>query len=134
MNGPDRVLVMPITMMFAAGRIGVPYGRYALDHRVLVEAQLRVAEEFGFDHVSAISETREAPDCGATVQYFEDQPYAIDERQALLAAKSALTELHPPAPREGRHMSDRLRAVETLRRAVGEKKIVEGWVEGPCQA
>ena len=134
MNGPDRVLVMPITMMFAAGRIGVPYGRYALDHRVLVDAQLRVAEEFGFDHVSAITETREAPDCGAAVQYFEDQPYAIDERQALLAAKNALTRLRPPAPREGRHMSDRLRAVETLRRAVGEKKIVEGWVEGPCQA
>jgi len=134
MNGPDRVLVMPITMMFAAGRIGVPYGRYALDHRVLVEAQLRVAEEFGFDHVSAITETREAPDCGAAVQYFEDQPYAIDERQALLAEKSALARLRPPAPREGRHMSDRLSAIEMLRRAVGETKIVEGWVEGPCQA
>jgi MtaA/CmuA family methyltransferase len=134
MNGPDRVLAMPITMMFAAARIGVPYGRYALDHRVLVEAQLRVAEEFGFDHVSAISETREAPDCGAAVQYFEDQPYAIDERQALLAAKSDLTRLRPPAPCEGRHMSDRLQAIKMLRRAVGEKKIVEGWVEGPCQA
>jgi MtaA/CmuA family methyltransferase len=121
-------------MMFAAGRIGVPYGRYALDHRVLVEAQLRVAEEFGFDHVSAISETREAPDCGAAIRLFEDQPYAIDEQRALLADKSVLARLDPPAPRDGRYMSDRLQALEALRRAVGTGKIVEGWIEGPCQA
>jgi MtaA/CmuA family methyltransferase len=125
---------MPITMMFAAGRIGAPYGRYALDYRVLVEAQLRVAEEFGFDHVSAISETREAPDCGATIRLFEDQPYAIDEQRALIADKIVLARLDPPAPRDGRHMSDRLRALEALRRAVGAGKIVEGWIEGPCQA
>ncbi len=134
MNGRRPVLAMPITMMFAADRIGVPYGRYALDHRVLVEAQLHVAEEFSFDHVSAITETREAPDCGAAIQLFEDQPYAIDERQALLADKSVLARLCPPAPSEGRHMSDRLQAVEALHRAVGKRKIVEGWVEGPCQA
>jgi MtaA/CmuA family methyltransferase len=128
------ILVMPITMMFAARRIGVPYGRYALDHHVLVEAQLRVAEEFAFDHVSAISETREAPDCGAAIRLFEDQPYAIDEQRALLADKGALAHLKPPAPHQGRHMSDRLQALAALRRAVGAGKIVEGWVEGPCQA
>ena len=61
----DRLPLMPITMLFAADQIGVPYGRYALDCNVLVEAQLHTAEAFGFDHVSAITETREARDCGA---------------------------------------------------------------------
>jgi len=55
---------MPITMMFAARHIGEKYGRYALDHRVMAEAQLRTAAGFGFDHVSGITETREAQDCG----------------------------------------------------------------------
>src|SRR3974377_1434790 len=85
----DRLLLMPITMMFAANRAGLPYGGYALDPRVLVESQLRTAEEFGFDHVSAITETREARDCGATIRYFDDQPYAIDETQARPADKRA---------------------------------------------
>ena len=67
----DRLAVMPITMMFAADQIGEPYGAYARDYRVLVDGQLRTAERFGLDHVSAISDpAREAADCGATVRYF----------------------------------------------------------------
>ena len=40
----DRLPRMPITMMFAADVVGVPYGRYATDYRAMVEAQLRTAE------------------------------------------------------------------------------------------
>src|SRR3954462_14653161 len=58
---PDRVPVMPITMMFAADRIGARYRDYASDYRVLVEGQLATAETFGLDYVSAISDpAREA--------------------------------------------------------------------------
>jgi MtaA/CmuA family methyltransferase len=130
----DRLPVMPITMMFAAGRIGVPYGRYALDHRVLAEAQIRTAEEFGFDHVSAITETREARDCGAAIRYFDDQPYAMDESRARLAEKRALADLPAPDPSTAEAMRDRLAGLALLRQRVGGEKIVEGWVEGPCGA
>jgi MtaA/CmuA family methyltransferase len=125
---------MPITMLFAADQAGRSYGRYALDHTVLVESQLRTAELFDFDHVSAITETREAPDCGAAVRYFDDQPYALDESQALLADKRALGALSAPDPYTAAHMSDRLRALSALKQAAGREKIVEGWVEGPCGA
>ncbi|HON08933.1 MAG TPA: uroporphyrinogen decarboxylase family protein, partial [Verrucomicrobiota bacterium] len=90
MNGKERILAqiegreidhlpqMPITMMFAADNIGVKYGKYAADYRVLVEAQLRIAEKYDIDHVSCISDpAREAADCGATIKYFDDQPPAI---------------------------------------------------------
>jgi MtaA/CmuA family methyltransferase len=130
----DRSPVMPITMMFAADRIGIPYGKYALDYRVLVEAQIRTTEEFGFDHVSAITETREAPDCGATIRHFDNQPYALDESQSLLADKSVLATLKAPDPTVARHMSDRLEALALLKQRKGNDKIVEGWVEGPCGA
>ena len=84
----DRLPQMPITMMFAADRLGVPYGQYATDHRLLVEAQIVTAEKFDFDYVSCISDpAREAADCGATVQYFDNQPPAIDENWTLLADK-----------------------------------------------
>ena len=58
---PDCLPLMPITMMFAADRLGVPYRNYATDYRTLVEAQIRTAEEFDFDYVSCISDpAREA--------------------------------------------------------------------------
>ena len=134
MNGSptDRLPVMPITMMFAAHHIGVKYGRYALDHRILVEAQIRTAYDFSFDHVSAITETREAPDCGATIECFDDQPYAIDEQHARLADKADLAGMKSPDPFGAEHMRDRLQGIALLKEKVGHEKVIEGWVEGPC--
>ena len=40
----DCLPLMPITMMFAADRLGVKYRDYAADYRVLVEGQLKTAE------------------------------------------------------------------------------------------
>jgi MtaA/CmuA family methyltransferase len=133
-GSPDRLPVMPITMMFAARQIGIPYGRYALEHRVLAEAQIRTAEQFNLDHVSAITETQEARDCGAAIQYFEDQPYAMDESHARLAEKTDLASLKPPDPLGGGAMHERVKAIELLKRAAGGDRIVEGWVEGACGA
>ncbi len=130
----DRALLMPMTMMCAATRAGLPYGRYALDYHVLAEAQIHIAEEFGFDHVSTITETREARDCGATIRYFDDQPYAIDESQARLGDKRELAHLQSPDPLKAEAMQDRLQALSLLRDRVGKEKIIEGWVEGPCGA
>lgn len=129
----DRLPLMPITMMFAADQIGVPYGRYAQDHRVLVEAQLRTAEAYGFDYVSCVSDPgREAADCGATVHLFDDQPPAIDEQHALLADKQTLARLPAPDPLGGGRMYDRVQAVALFRERVGDQRLIEGWVEGPC--
>src|SRR5579859_6042743 len=99
MNGRERVLAMldgrvvdclpamPITMMFAVDQVGKKYYEYATDYLVLADAQVVTSEAFDFDHVSAIAETREAPDCGAVVEYFDDQPPSVVESRALLADK-----------------------------------------------
>jgi MtaA/CmuA family methyltransferase len=144
MTGKERVLAvlagkpvdclpfMPITMMFAADRIGRPYREYVSDYRVLVEGQVRTAEEFDFDYVSVISDpAREAADCGARVAFFDNQPPAIVEEHALLAVPAALARLRRPDPLGGGRMHDRVRGVAALRAAVGNAKLVEGWIEGP---
>ncbi len=145
MNGRQRILamleggeadcmpLMPITMMFAADQIGVPYGQYTADYRTLVEAQLATAERFDFDYVSCISDpAREAADCGAPVQFFPDQPPAVDEVNALLADKTRLAGLKTPDPLGGGRMHDRVRAAALFRERVGGEKLIEGWIEGPC--
>lgn len=129
----DRLAVMPITMMFAADQVGAPYRAYATDHRVLVEGQLRTAERFDIDHVSAISDpAREAADCGAAVHYFDNQPPSLDESRPLLADRADLARLRRPRPDGGGRMTDRIEGVRLLRQKVGADKLVEGWVEGPC--
>jgi MtaA/CmuA family methyltransferase len=129
----DRLPLMPITMMFAADQIGVKYGEYARDHRVLVEAQIHTARKFGFDYVSAISDpAREAADLGATIEYYEDQPPAIVEDKALLAEKTALAKLDYPDPLGGGRLHDRVKAIALFKERVGAELLIEGWVEGPC--
>jgi MtaA/CmuA family methyltransferase len=129
----DRLPLMPITMMFAADHAGVKYGQYATDYRVLAEAQVRTAEAFDFDYVSCISDpAREAADCGAEIQLFEDQPPAIVEDHALLADKKQLTRLDIPDPMGEGRMHDRVQAAARFKERVGSEKLVEGWIEGPC--
>lgn len=130
---PDRTPAMPITMMFAADQIGVKYRAYASDYRVMAEAQIRTAEKFGFDQVSCISDpAREPADLGAHIQWFDDQPPAIDETDALLKDKRTLAGLHAPDPLGGGRMHDRVKAAALLKERVGREKLVEGWIEGPC--
>lgn len=129
----DRLPVMPITMMYAGDQIGAKYGEYATDYRVLVEAQIRTAEKFDIDYVSGISDPgREAADCGADVQIFEDQPPAIIEDNALLADKTKLATLKSPDPLAGGRMWDRVQGIALFKERVGSEKLIEGWIEGPC--
>lgn len=128
----DCLPLMPITMMFAADEIGVPYREYATDHRRLVEGQIRTAEAFDLDYVSCISDpAREAADCGAKIELFDDQPPAIVEKQARLADKSELNTLEFPDPLGGGRMHDRVKAAALFKETVGHDKLIEGWIEGP---
>ncbi len=129
----DRLPLMPVVMMLCADEIGVKYGRYVKEYRVLAEAQIRTAEAYDFDLVSCLSDpAREATDCGAHVEFYEDQPAAIVESDALLAKKSILASLKVPDPLGGGRMHDAVRALALMKEQVGSERTVMGWVEGPC--
>jgi len=74
----------------------------------------------------------EAADLGAAIKFFPDQPPAVDEENALLKDKTALAGLKPPDPLGGGRMTNRVEAVRLLKERVGNDRVVEGWVEGPC--
>lgn len=128
----DRLPLMPITMQFACKQIGARYRDYCLDYRVLVAGQLHTAERFGFDYVNTMSDpAREAVDCGAPVAYFDDQPVALLEDQALLADKTKLVALKIPDPLGGGRMHNGIQALALFKQKIGSDIILEGWVEGP---
>ena len=129
----DRLPFMPITMMFACDQIGAKYRDYCADFRVLVEGQLRTAEKFGLDYVNTMSDpAREAADCGAKVEFFDNQPVAIVEDQALLANKTKLAHLKIPDPLGGGRMHNGINALAFFKQKIGGDKLIEGWIEGPC--
>jgi len=129
----DRLPCMPLTMMFAADYIGRKYLEYATDFRVEVEGQICVSDDFGFDYVTFCTDPAcEAADAGAAVIYFPDQPPALDESRALLSDKSRLGMLRVPDPLSPGRMNNGIKAVALFKERVGNRKLIEAWVEGPC--
>jgi len=64
----DRAPSMPITMMWAADLVGAKYLDDATKAEVQAAGQIRAACQFGFDHVSVISDPAcEANDLGAAI-------------------------------------------------------------------
>jgi MtaA/CmuA family methyltransferase len=145
MNGRERILAhldgrpvdclpaMPITMTFAARGIGAPYLEYCTDHRVQVEGQIWVAETYDIDYVSAISDPAvEATDCGSPTVFFPDDPPANNGQTPLLGDKQLLDHLQQPGIKPNGRMANRLAVIAGLKDQIGERKLVEGWIEGPC--
>jgi MtaA/CmuA family methyltransferase len=125
----DRPPNFDIMMTFAAHYIVQPLSNYYLDHRVLVEANLAVLQDFDLDIVQAISDPfREAADFGAQIAFpFDGLPLS---RGPLLADPSDLSALRTPDPGSGRRMSDRLEAIRMFREQLGGEIPIMGWVEG----
>lgn len=128
---PDILPRLPILMAFAAKYIGSNYGQFASDYRVLVEANLRCAECFGFDQVSAISDPyRETEGFGAQIEYVEDGvPRCVEPP---LANDPDILKLKEAIPTQSVRMMDRLNAIEAYQKTVGGKYSILGWIEGPA--
>jgi len=126
----DRLLCMPIFMLYAAKLEGVSYADYVRDYRIAVRCQLRLVEEFGIDCVSCCSDpVRETADCGAELEFYDDAPPRA--RNLVLERKETLATLRQPDPLGGGRMTDRVQACALFRQKVGGEIPILGWVEGP---
>ena len=122
---------IPILMQFAAEYIGSNYGKFASDYRVLVEANIRCAQDFDFDQLSAISDPyRETQAFGAEIEY---QPNRVPKclKPPLENAKD-FSLLQKPDPYSSQRMLDRLQAIRSYAEKGGDAYSILGWVEGPA--
>ncbi len=126
----DHYARLPILMRYAAEQIGRHYGEFCADYRVLVEANLRCAQEFGIDQMNTMSDPyRETHAFGGQITYVPDGvPLCAPPLENTLDL-SALAE---PDPLHSARMADRVNAVRTFREKVGKRYSVMGWVEGPA--
>lgn len=128
---PDVLPRVPILMQFAAEYIGSNYGAFASDHRVLVEANIRCAQDFGFDQLSTISDPyRETAGFGAPIEFVPNGvPICL---KPPLEDDPDLAKLPQPEPMTAVRMRDRIDAVRLYRERTREHFSVLGWIEGPA--
>ena len=128
---PDILPRLPILMQFAAEHIGSYYGAFASDHRVLVEANLRCAEEFGIDQLNTMSDPyRETAGFGAPIEFPRNGvPICL---KPPLESVPDLAGLPRPDPATAPRMRDRIDAVRAYKARAGERYSIMGWVEGPA--
>lgn len=127
----DFIPRIPVLMRYAAEYIGSDYGAFAADHRVLVEANIRCAEDFGIDQMNTMSDPyRETEGFGATVLYSPDHGASLE--RVPLPDGVDLKLLQRPDPLRSTRMHDRLEAVKQYHARVGETHSIMGWVEGPA--
>ena len=127
---PDFVPRVPIVMQFAAEYVGSNYGAFASDFNVLVEANRRCAEDFGFDQLSAISDPyRETQGFGGRITYVTD---GVPRCTNPLSASKDLSVLLRPDPLVSTRMLDRINAIRAYKKKYNRNYSVLGWVEGPA--
>ena len=128
---PDVLPRLPILMQFAAEHIGSYYGAFASDYRVLVEANLRCAEDFGIDQLNTMSDPyRETAGFGAPIEYPRNGvPICL---KPPLEDTPDLAGLPRPDPAVAPRMRDRIDAVRAYKERTGERYSIMGWVEGPA--
>jgi MtaA/CmuA family methyltransferase len=115
-------------MAWAAHNIGRTYRDYYLDHRVLLQAQLALADLLPIDQVSVISDPfRESTGFGAEFDW-PAEGVGVPRHPLPLVRESTLRSFDVHAAPRTR---DRIDAVASLRQAVGDRLSVLGWVEGP---
>lgn len=127
----DYLPRLPILMQFAAEYIGSNYGAFASDYRVLVEANVRCAEDFGMDQLSAISDPyRETQGFGAEIIYVEDGVPRCPHPP--LQNTKDFSVLQRPNPLQSERMLDRVQAVRAYAERFRGEYSIMGWVEGPA--
>ncbi len=131
----DRLLVQPLIMQFAARHAGHAYNDYVTDARMLAEAQLSMADEYGIDCLMQCSDpARELIDIAggddSSVEWAPTGPVIVESR-ALVLEKGKLGELRVPDPLAPGRMRERVESIEIMREAAGSGASIVGWVEGP---
>jgi len=128
----DRVPVWPFCMAFSAKYAHIPYSQFASDYKKLVEAQIRVTDDFGFDGVTIDSDAyREASALGAVIDFPED---SLPVMKNPVIQKAGGFHFKMPEISAAPRLVDKVEGVRLCKEYYGDEKAVCGWIESPFQS
>lgn len=126
----DRVPNFNIAIHFAAKYGGVPFGKFCMDHKQLVEANLKTTEDFKFDVLNIMCDPyREVDDFGGEFTYTDDKmPFYV---RPLLETRADINKLKAFDPCTAKRSSDRLEGIALAKRKAGDNYVIYGEIDGP---
>ena len=127
----DRIPFFPLLMFFAADRGKMNFSTFCTDANALADAQINLFENYHVDAVTVSTDPyRISADLGAGIEYPADHIPIV--RKPLLRTEEDLHRLVFPDPmKRGSRMRNRIDAVEKLKREIGDRALICGWVEMP---
>ncbi|HJO91885.1 MAG TPA: uroporphyrinogen decarboxylase family protein [Victivallales bacterium] len=126
----DFIPRVPILMLFAAEYINSDYEFLSKDFNVLVEANRKCAEDFGFEQLSCICDSaREMHGLGAEVTYHKNLPPTA---YRILEESRDISQLQKADPYKSERMLDIVNACDLYSRKFKKQYSILGWVEGPA--
>ncbi len=126
----DYLPRIPILMQYAAEYIGSDYAAFASDYRVMVQANLKCAQDFGIDLLSVMSDPYcETQGFGAQMTYQKNAP---PRSTHPLEDDPDISKLLTPDPYQSTRMRNRLEAIKQYHAIQGKVLPILGWVEGPA--
>jgi MtaA/CmuA family methyltransferase len=130
-NPVDRAPVFPLLMFFAQKRLGISYKTFATDGKAMADAQLNIRQKFKIDAITACSDAfRITADLGADIVYPNDSP--PHSASPLVRNETDFKGLTmPDFDHPKSRMSDRIKGVREMVKAVGYECMVLGWVDMP---
>lgn len=126
----DRLPNLNILMFFAANYADVPFGKFCIDHKTLVEANLQSVAKFDVDILSTMSDpVRETADFGTELEFpLDNLPHP---KRNLLPNIEDVKGLRLFDPNKSTRILDRINAIRLFKEKKGDEYPILGWVEGP---
>ena len=126
----DRPPNLNILISFAAKYSNVPFSKFCLDSKSMVEANLICHEDFGIDAVTTLSDPyAETEDFGAIIEYpYNSNPIS---RNLFLQDYSDIQKLKTREIGESNRMLNRVRTVEMYKERVKGQCPIIGLIAGP---
>lgn len=126
----DKIPNMCMASFFSAEYSKIDYKTFCCDYRALVEAQSRIAEDFGIDVLSTRSDCfRETSDYGAEISFFNDIVPVCST--PIIKSLFDWHKLRRWNPYESSRSLDSLYAIQLFKKIFKNDYPILGWVEGP---
>jgi uroporphyrinogen decarboxylase len=132
---PDRVPFMPFAQTFCAKFAGIPFSKYVSKADKFVEGQLKALNAFGWDAVCFSSDVgMYAEALGAEIEFpFDDVPRISKPVLRHNSFYNDFKNLKIPDPLRCGRLTESIKAIEKIKKEIGDQIPIIGWTEGPFQ-
>ncbi|MFX1463944.1 MAG: uroporphyrinogen decarboxylase family protein [Promethearchaeota archaeon] len=132
---PDRVPFMPFAQTFSAKFAGIPFSEYVSKAEKMAEGQLKAYNALGWDALCFSSDVgMYAGALGAKIEFpNDDVPRIVKPVLNHTSMYEDFKKLAIPDLKNCGRLTESIKAIELVKKEIGDEVPLIGWTEGPFQ-